>query len=121
MALLIRKDGTKELHTKPEDEARLYKVWQVLAGRAVPDSPELARFCDGVQKVILNWRTAPEEYVRARLNEIVPQVIASWVVDRNGNPLRPATKQQYEFARKYGLVKGYKPTNLVTKRQAVLL
>jgi hypothetical protein len=121
MALLIYTDGSKSLHNKPGDEERLFKVWQVITGRKIPDSHELTRFSLSVKQVILNWRTAPEEYVRAHLQHIIPQAVAEWVVDGAGTPLRPSTPWGYEFARKYGLYRGNKPTNLVTKRQIALL
>lgn len=121
MALLIHTDGSKELCIKPADEARLFKVWQVKVGHAIPDSPQLAKYAEGIKKVVLNWRTAPEEYVRYHLNDIVPIAVADWVVAPDGTPLRPSTPSGWDFAKKYGLMKGYSPTNLVTKHQTVLL
>jgi hypothetical protein len=121
MALLIFTDGSRKICNKPDDEARLFKVWQVKTGREIPDSPQLAQYCEGVKKVILNWHTAPEEYVRAHINDLLPQILADWVVGRDGVPLRPGSAWGWEFAKKYGLMKGYTPTNLVTKKQGVLL
>lgn len=121
MALLILKDGKRQIFSKPDDEARLFKIWQVKVGNAVPDSPELARYAESVSKVILNWKTAPEEYVRHHLNVIVPQAVAEWIVDSKGHPIRPSTHWGWEFARKYGLMRGHSITNLVTKRQVTIV
>ena len=84
MALIIYTDGSKKLCNKPGDEARLFKVWQVITGRTAADSPELERFSKSVKQVILNWRTAPEQYVRANLAHIIPQATTEWVVDGAG-------------------------------------
>jgi hypothetical protein len=120
MALQIRKNGSKQLRVGAEAEERMYRMWLVLTGRAIPDDPDMAMECEETAKIVLSWKTAPEDYVRAHLNEIIPLAISEWVADVYGHPLRPSTKWGWDFARKYGLMKGYTVTNLVTKRQASL-
>jgi hypothetical protein len=121
MALIFHTDGKREF----APESRAEKLWRILVGQAVPINSAQKQYCDSVKreikKVVLNYHTAPEDYVRANLSKLLPQILADWTVDRQGNPLHPATAASWDFAKKYGLWKGRKPTSIVTGSQTTLV
>jgi hypothetical protein len=121
MAYIRYADGSQEF--KPETEAE--KLWRILDGQAKPMNEAQRRYCESVRrnvkKVVLNFHTAPEDYIRKNLQKILPQIVANWVVDRRGKPLRPANAEQWAFAKKYGLWKGHRPSALVTGGQQTLV
>lgn len=117
MAFVLHTDGTREWRSEAEAE----KLWLIKVGRANPQNEAQKRYVrfirKSIKRVILNYRTAPEEYVRAYLPEIAERAVAQWIVDRRGRPVRPATDEDMAFAIKYGLWRGGKrgrPTALVT-------
>jgi hypothetical protein len=113
MALVLHTDGTRELRSEAEAE----KLWLIKVGRARPQTPrqraQVRYLRKTIRRVRLNYKTAPEAYVLANLDEIIPQAIANWIVDRRGRPVRPATKEDMIFAVKYGLWYNGQPTYLV--------
>jgi hypothetical protein len=118
MALVLHTDGTRELRSEAEAE----KLWLIKVGRARPQTPrqraQVRYLRKTIRRVRLNYKTAPEAYVLANLDEIIPQAIANWIVDRRGRPIRPANKEDMIFAVKYGLWYNGQPTYLVNgKRQ----
>lgn len=116
MAYILHIDGTREVRSEAEAE----KLWLIKVGRAKPVTPaqiQYVRFIrKNIVKVRLNYRTAPDEYVRAYLPEIIEQVVSYWTVDRRGRPLRPGTPEDMAFAVKWGLYRRGKPTGLVTQK-----
>jgi len=121
MALITHTDGSREF--KAEDEA--VKLWRILDGQAKPMNDSQKRYCDqvrhDVKRVVLNYRTAPEDYVRKNLHKLLPQILADWVVDAHGRPMRPANAWQWAFAKKYGLWKGHRPSQIVAGGQMTLV
>jgi hypothetical protein len=118
MALVLHTDGTRELRSEAEAE----KLWLIKVGRARPQTPrqraQVRYLRKTIRRVRLNYKTAPEAYVLANLDEIIPQAIANWIVDRRGRPICPANKEDMIFAVKYGLWYNGQPTYLVNgKRQ----
>jgi hypothetical protein len=118
MALVLHTDGTRELRSEAEAE----KLWLIKVGRARPQTArqraQVLYLRKTIRRVRLNYKTAPEEYVLANLDEIIPQAIANWIVDQRGRPIRPANKEDMIFAVKYGLWYNGQPTYLVNgKRQ----
>lgn len=116
MAYILYTDGTREVRSETEAE----KLWLIKVGRARPLNKAQAAYVRFIRKHIkrirLNYRTAPEEYVIANLDEIIPQALSSWIVDRKGHPIRPNTQEDLDFAVKYGLWRRNKPTALVTRK-----
>lgn len=121
MAYVQYIDGTRELRS----EAEAKKLWLIKVGRARPQTPAQKKYVSFIRKTIkkirLNYRTAPEEYIKANIHDIVPMALANWMVNKKGQPIRPATKDDMEFAVKYGLWNQGKPTALVTGKGQLTL
>ena len=114
-------DGQRQLYRKPDDIRRLVLVWRVITGQEKQPDPVTKLYASKVKKVRLNWHEAPEDYVRWNLNEILPSALREWAVDVHGNVLRPGNSRAWDFAKKYGLWKGGKPTPLVTGKQTTMV
>jgi hypothetical protein len=115
MAVLKYKTGRKQLI--PERMA--LPIWQVLYGYRQPDNEQQRQFVRTVDDVSLSWKSAPDEYIKENLEEIIPQIIATWRVDRNGHPTRPDYGPDLRFAEKWGLWARGKPTKLAEDAIAV--
>lgn len=112
MAVVKLKTGQRKF--VPEEAG--VSMWLCKHGFEVPD-PEQQRYLEQVSDIVLNWRYAPDEYIRRNLLRIIPQVVADWFVDPNGRPVRPARREDYIFAEKWGLWAKNKPTALVIDAQ----
>lgn len=114
MAYILHTDGTREVRSEAEAE----KLWLIKVGRARPTNEAQEKYVklirSTIKKVKLNWRTAPDEYIRANFDEVIEAALQNWSVDRSGNPLRPQTDWDLAFAIKWGLWYRNKPTALVT-------
>lgn len=114
MAYILHIDGTRELRSEAEAE----KLWLIKVGRARPATPAQENYIklirSTIRKVKLNYRTAPDEYIRANFDEVIEEALKSWSVDRRGNPTRPQTDWDLAFAIKWGLWYRNKPTALIT-------
>lgn len=121
MAYVQYTDGHREL----PDEETAVKLWRIKSGQAKPMTKAQKQYCSRIRRevkvVVLNWHEAPEDYIRANLSHLIPQIVGSWVRDRTGRPLRPGTAADWDFAKKYGLWRGRKPTQLVTGGQQQLI
>lgn len=121
MAYIQYTNGAREFRSEAEAE----KLWLIKVGRAAPQTPAQEAYVKQIRKrikrVYLDYRTAPEAYIQAHLSEIVLRAISSWIVDRKGRPTRPATKEDLDFAIKYGLFARGKPTALVTGKGQLTL
>lgn len=121
MAFITYIDGRREF--KAEDEA--VKLWRILDGQAAPMNEAQERYVKSIRrnikKVVLDYRNAPEDYIRKNLHKLLPYILSDWVVDRTGKPLRPGNSAQWSFAKKYGLWKGHKPSPVVTGGQMTLV
>lgn len=79
-------------------------IWDVLTGKVEPTA-EQERFILKVNKICLDWRTAPDDYIERHLDTIKDSAINEWMVSRNGTPTRPADDFGWKFAKKWGLQK----------------
>lgn len=77
-------------------------AWEVLTGKVEP-TPEQEKFALSIKRIYLNYRNAPDDYIEQNFHHIKPQVLADWVVDRNGEPLRPSDDFGWKFAKRWGL------------------
>lgn len=89
-------------------------IWKVLNGELEPDEEQQA-FVEKVKTVHLNFRNAPDSYIKARLPMIIPTVLQEWMVDANGNPTKPESEFAWTFSRRWGLWEHGAPTSLVRK------
>lgn len=114
MAYILHTDGTREVRSEAEAE----KLWLIKVGRARPTTKAQEKYVElirqTVTKVKLNYRTAPDDYIRANFDEVMENALRDWVVDRRGNPTRPQSDFDLAFAIKWGLWYRGKPTALVT-------
>lgn len=108
MAYIKFKTGLRQL--VPDDKA--VSIWLAKYGFLDVD-PEQKHFIDCVSTIHIDYRHAPDEYIRRNLNEIIPRVLMSWRVDASGRPACPCTREDYIFAEKWGLWAKGKPTALV--------
>lgn len=121
MAYVLYTDGHREFPSDTEAE----KLWRIKIGQANPQTAAQKRYVDHICKTVYqvrltNYREAPEDYIRANIRDMVPFIVAKWIVDYRGRPTRPANKIDMEFAIKYGLWRGGKPTDLInTKKHKV--
>lgn len=113
MALIIYTNGDKAF--KPDVEA--VKLWRILDGQAKPENEAQRRYIAHVRRTVksvsLDYRTAPEDYIRKNLHKLLPKILSEWVVNQHGEPLKPADAQQWTFAKKFGLWRGNKPSAIV--------
>ena len=116
MAVVRFTDNSKKLI--PEDKAIV--LWLCLTGEKIP-TPEQRKYCQKVKTVTLNWRTAPDSYISKNLPTVIPQALNDWSVDLKGRPIKPSNKWSMEFARKWGLWKGNRPSVLVHSKQMSLI
>lgn len=121
MAYVQFTNGKRQLYTKPEEILRLILVWYVITGQKQAMDARLKAYCHRVKSVKLNWHEAPDDYIRWNLNELIAKAVSEWAVDQHGKPVRPTSNAGWIFAKKYGLWKAGKPTNLVTGRQTTLV
>lgn len=121
MALVEYIDGKRELSRDRDKVKRLVLAWRALVGEDKDPDPDIAVYAKTIKRIRLNWHEAPEDYIRWNLNEILPQVLNEWAVDMKGKPLRPGNSRSWDFAKRYGLWKAGKPTNIVTGEQTVLV
>lgn len=121
MAYVQYKNGKKALIG--ERQAILW--WRIITGRCETNTDKEKAYADKVksevQRVVINWTTAPEDYIRANLPNIIPFAVSLWVVDEKGRPLKPSTSRDWDFAKKYGLWRGGKPSTLIDNPQTSLL
>lgn len=112
MALISFIDGKQKIVTVEQGN----RLWQLMRGEITPN-PQEERFCARVLNVYLSWRTAPDSYIRERLDIIAPQVIGHWMCGRNGVPTRPEPSDvvNFAFSEKWGLLVYGNPTSLARK------
>lgn len=113
--------------TDQVDAAKGLHVWQVLNGYAEPDDPNDEKYCSRVRKIYLNYRNAPDDYIKERFDIIAPMVIGKWMVDSRpigngqhtsmGIPTRPQPNDtwNWQFSKKWGLIRNGEATELAKK------
>lgn len=123
MALLRFNNGRPEQTIDADTAADL---WAVLNGE-VEGTAEQRKFCENVRQLVMSWRDAPDSYIKARFDIIVPMVMASWMVKgwkggdnklySKGEITRPepSDKEGWAFGEKWGLLKDGKLTDLGRK------
>jgi hypothetical protein len=99
MAHVILQGNIKQNLTREQG----LKVWNILQGTAEPEDEKQAMYCNKVVKIYLNWREAPDDYVRQHLHAIIPLALNEWRVDEQRVPVKPATEFAWDFARRHEL------------------
>lgn len=121
MAIIHRTDGKHEV-VDPEIGAA---IWKVLNGEIEP-SPEQAKYCETVEKIDLNWRKAPDSYIKAHFDTIIPMALSDWMLEvreADGHKIvtgrvsrpQPGDDFAWNFAKRWGLWYEGKKTELVDK------
>lgn len=121
MAYIVYTNGKKEVRTDADSIKRLISVWRVKSGLSKSNDPRVDAYCKQIKLVKLSFNEAPEEYIRRNISDFIPKLTSDWAVDLHGEPTRPGSNTSWELAKKYGLWKGRKPTELVTGKQTTLV
>lgn len=114
---IIRFNNGKEESVSPQTGA---SVWLVLCGEVDP-TKEQENFMLRVKNVHLNWRNAPDSYIRKRFDMILQFALADWSVNRAGKPVRPQGEFAWAFAKRWGLWENGRPSSLVVGGNTGLL
>lgn len=89
------------------------RLWEALCAPELADDKQLA-YMKTVKTLWLNWHVAPDDYIQANLDWIIPMALNEWIVDVHGKPTKPQTTEAWDFAKKWGLwLSG--PTMLATR------
>lgn len=109
MAYVVFTDGKKSNISAEQGLG----IWQVLNGEIEGDEKQ-QEFCRKVEKIYLNWRNAPDNYIKANFDLIMPMALSDWMVNEKGQPTEPETGNDFawKFAKRWGLWE-YGPTKLV--------
>ena len=95
------------------DAATAASIWLVLCGEK-DATKEQENFMERVKNIHLNWRNAPDSYIKKRFETILPMALADWVVNHAGKPVRPGSEFAWQFAKRWGLWENGHPSSLVT-------
>lgn len=115
MALIKFKDGKKKLVS--EDVG--VDIWRGLNGQ-IELTEKQAHYLETVDRIHIDYRHAPDDYISQYLDEILYMVTSGWQVNLAGRPTRPITRQDKEFAKRWGLYKRGRLGNIITKVQVEL-
>lgn len=83
--------------------AQAYVILEILEGRRKPENDKQADYIATVKSVYLPWREAPDDYIANNASHIIPMILGSWMVNRNGIPTRPDSKNSWDHAHKLRL------------------
>lgn len=113
MALLILDNGSKQVISAEQGRT----IWGVLSGKIKP-TPEQEKYCLKVKKVFLNWRNAPDSYIKQYFEIMVDLATLGWMADKEGNITQPepADAPAWNFAKRWGLWENGNPTVLIVQR-----
>lgn len=111
MAFIRYKAGTRRLI--PEKLG--LSVWLVLHGYQEPADEKQSDFVAAVEEVVLNWHSAPDEYIKHNFADVAEKMIGEWRVDLFGRPSRPDYGPDLRLAEKWGLWARGKPTALAAE------
>lgn len=107
MAYLVLKTGKKMAITREHGEF----LWKSLHDPSGLDEEQLDKLAN-VQEIYLNWRNAPDEYIRENLGGIIPMALNDWSVTGHGKLIKPQSNFAWQFARRWGLWENGQVTNL---------
>lgn len=99
MALITFIDNRRLIMT-PE---KAHGIWEVLNGE-IEGTKQQQNYCANVAAVYLNWRNAPDSWIERNLNHVKQEAMKDWYVNRQGNPTRPAYRDDWLFAKKWGFL-----------------
>lgn len=98
-----------------------HEIWSILNGEKEP-TKEQEEYCSNIDKIYLNWRKAPDSYIRDRFDIIAGMHMAEWAVDNQGTTVRPENYispdgkyRVWVFARKWGFLDENGKTKLAKK------
>jgi hypothetical protein len=105
MAMVIFKNGkTRELTNEQGT-----KLWEGLQHPEGLDEHQLD-YLQSIKHLYLNWHHAPDSYIEANLDSIIPIVLNDWRVNERGKPLYPYSDEAKAFASKWNLYYMGQPT-----------
>lgn len=108
MAYLELRNGTKKHISREQGE----KLWNGLQDPESIDETQ-QKFLGTIKAIYLNWRHAPDSYIKENLDDIIPMALNEWSVDKRGHITRPSTPFAWQFAKRWGLWEFGRPTSLV--------
>lgn len=98
MAYIIFNNNTTA--TIPAEKAN--EMWLVLNGYK-EGTEEQQEFCTRVKSIHLNWRKAPDEWIKDNYDKFKEKAKDEWYVDNQGNPTRPQHNEDWERIKKHGI------------------
>ncbi len=81
-------------------------IWAILNGEAEPDDEKQLNYCNQVVDVYLDWRNAPDSYIKHCFEAVVDMALGSWMCNERGEVTLPEPYDQWsiDFANKWGLL-----------------
>jgi hypothetical protein len=98
MAYIIKNDNTTA--TTSAELGATY--WTILHGYK-EGTPEQEEYCSKIKKIYLNWRKAPDEWIKDNFDKLKEKAKNEWYVDNQGIPTRPQYKKDWDLKNKWGL------------------
>lgn len=105
MALIIyHPDENGRVKQEIVTPEKAHQVWQVMNG-VIEGTEAQQDFCALVAVVKLNWREAPDDYIKHYQDAIMTMEVMQWMRDRQGDYTRPdlARPSDKVFAKKWRL------------------
>lgn len=100
---IIRKTNGTDITVSAEQGSR---YWLVLNNKSVGTEEE-QDFCSDIKHIYLNWRKAPDEYIRDNFTNFREKARDEWYVDNQGIPTRPQYDADWEIAKRWKLFNNY--------------
>ena len=104
---VIRKVNGKDETVKAEQGSQ---YWLVLNNK-VDGTPEEEAYCSEIKHIFLNWRKAPDQYIRDNFTKYREKARDDWYVDHQGKPTRPQFNSDWTLAKKWNLFSAHQPDN----------
>ena len=84
------------------------ELWLVLNGYK-DGTPEQQEYCSKVKTIYLNWRKAPDEWIKDNWDLFRSKARDEWYIDNNCRPTRPQYDADKDLALKWKLFNEYSP------------
>lgn len=98
MAYLILNNG--KTASLPADKGA--DIWLVLNGYEEGTEAQ-QEYCTKIKSIHLNWRNAPEEWIRDNLETYIEKAKDEWYVNRQGKPTRPQYTSDWNIKKKWNI------------------
>lgn len=84
------------------DADKATRMWLVLNGYEEGDEAQ-QEFCSKVKSIHLNWRNAPDEWIKDNFDRYKQCCKDYWYVDNQGKPTRPQYNADWEIKRRWNI------------------